>query len=183
MPKQFLKGIDLQAAWPMGSCSLTCGSWRRVGRDPEFILNREPWRERAFPGGRAEFRLRLEPRARGLGAASIGIRALIGTSSPAFSTTTACATASPHIVLPANDVERLLALTADGRARSQISTVDLPRQTIRSEATGEQLAFPFDPNHKEVLLRGQSAVQVTLQDRASIESFERAYYARCPWLA
>ena len=148
---------------------------------PEFILNRDPWRQARILVVGPNFGCGSSREHAVWGMRQLGIRAIIGTQFGGIFYDNCLRNGIPAVMLPPAEVEQLMKVTEDP-ART-ILTVDLPRQTIRSEATGEQLAFPFDPNHKEVLLRGQSAVQVTLQDRASIESFERAYYARCPWLA
>ena len=73
-----------------------------------------------------------------------------------------------------------MALAADA-ARSEI-TVDLPAQAIVAHATGKRIAFTFDPVHKDMLVRGISAVDATLERSETIEAFERAYYAENPWL-
>ena len=58
-----------------------------------------------------------------------------------------------------------------------------PSQIIAAHATGERIAFTFDPVHKDMLVRGISAVDSTLERAHTIEAFERAYYAENPWLA
>ena len=83
--------------------------------------------------------------------------------------------------MPEGDVARLLAVTAD--PASCVLTVDLPKQTIDVQGTGERIEFAFDPAHKDMLVRGLSAVDSTLERRAKIEQFETDYYARHPWLA
>ena len=72
-------------------------------------------------------------------------------------------------------------MTVDG-ARSEI-TVDLPAQAIVAHATGKRIAFTFDPAHKDMLVRGISAVDPTLEQSETIEAFERVYYGENPWLA
>ena len=88
----------------------------------------------------------------------------------------------PAILVPEDEVARLLALAADA-ARSEI-TVDLPAQTIVAQATGERIAFAFDPVHKDMLVRGIERRRTRRSKRsAAIEAFERAYFADNPWLA
>ena len=68
MPKQFLKGID--------RANLDRGVFFDLRFDaqgnkaPDFILNQAGLGGSALSGGRAEFRLRLQPRACGLGVAA-----------------------------------------------------------------------------------------------------------------
>ena len=62
-------------------------------------------------------------------------------------------------------------------------TVDLPAQSILVHATSQRIDFVFDPVHKDMLVRGLSAVDATLEHRASITRFELDYYNAHPWLA
>ena len=78
-------------------------------------------------------------------------------------------------------VARVLALAADPSTCT--ITIDLPAQMISREASGERIAFDFDPAHKDMLVRGLSAVDATLEQSSAIKSFEQAYYAQNPWLA
>jgi hypothetical protein len=46
-----------------------------------------------------------------------------------------------------------------------------------------RVAFEIDPARRKALVLGLDAVGATLQDRATIASFERSYLAENPWLA
>jgi 3-isopropylmalate/(R)-2-methylmalate dehydratase small subunit len=111
----------------------------------------------------------------------LGIRAVMGTQFGGIFYDNCLRNGVPAILLPAGDVERLMALTGD-RRHSEIA-VDLPAQVIVVQATGKRIGFSFDPVHKDMLVRGLSAVDATLEKAAEIETFERSYYDDHPWLA
>ena len=59
--------------------------------------------------------------------------------------------------------------------------IDLPEQRVRY---GDHAAgFEIDPYQKNLLLRGLSEIDVTLEDIAEIRAFERARAEQRPWLA
>src|SRR5439155_2860006 len=109
------------------------------------------------------------------------IRAVIGTQFGGIFYDNCLRNGVPAILVPETDVAQLMTLASDG-ATSEF-TVDLPARQILAHATGERIAFDFDPAHKAMLVRGLSAVDATLEQADAIAGFERAYYARNPWLA
>jgi 3-isopropylmalate/(R)-2-methylmalate dehydratase small subunit len=179
MPKQFLKGVD-RSGLADGFLFDMRFSAPGVPR-PGFILNREPWRHARFLIVGPNYGCGSSREHAVWGMMQLGIRAVIGTQFGGIFYDNCLRNGVPAILLPESDVERLLALAADG-ARSEI-TVDLPSQVVVAHATGERIAFAFDPVHKDMLVRGISAVDATLERSGAIEAFERAYYADNPWLA
>ena len=179
MPKQFLKGVD-RSGLADGFLFDMRFSSPGVPR-PEFILNREPWRDARILVVGPNYGCGSSREHAVWGMMQLGIRAVIGTQFGGIFYDNCLRNGIPAILLPEHDVERLLALTADG-AQSEI-TVDLPSQVIVAQATGERIAFAFDPVHKDMLVRGISAVEATLERSGAIEAFERAYYGDNPWLA
>ena len=178
MPKQFLKGVD-RGGLADGFLFDMRFAAPGVPR-PEFILNRDPWRHARFLVVGANFGCGSSREHAVWGMMQLGIRAVIGTQFGGIFYDNCLRNGVPAILLPERDVERQLALTGDGQ-RSEI-TVDLPAQAIVVHATGERVPFAFDPVHKDMLVRGISAVDATLERSGAIEAFERAYYADNPWL-
>ena len=179
MPKQFLKGVDrsgLRDGFLFDMRFAAPGVPR-----PDFILNRDPWRDAKFLVVGANYGCGSSREHAVWGMVQLGIRAVIGTQFGGIFYDNCLRNGVPAILLPENDVEGLLTLTADG-ARSEI-TVDLPAQAIVAHATGKSIAFTFDPAHKDMLVRGISAVDATLERSETIEAFESTYYAENPWLA
>jgi len=178
MPKQFLKGIDTGG---LAEGFLYDMRFEAPGVPrPDFILNREPWRGAEILVVGPNFGCGSSREHAVWGMRQLGIRAIIGTQFGGIFGENCLRNGVPAVILESARVETLLAATADpSRARL---TLDLPRQIIRLEATGAEIAFAFEPTQKEMLVRGLSAVEMTLQYRADIERFEQMYYARCPWL-
>ena len=177
MPKQFLKGVDRSG---LGDGFLFDLRFSAPGVPrSEFVLNRAPWRDARFLVVGPNFGCGSSREHAVWGMVQLGIRAVIGTQFGGIFQDNCVRNGVPAILLPASDVESLLTLAADP-ARS-VLTIDLPAQAITGP--GLQIAFPFDPIHKDLLVRGLDAVDATLEHSATIAAFERAYYADQPWLA
>ena len=179
MPKQFLKGIDRSGLadgflFDLRFCAP--GTPRT-----DFVLNRAPWNEARFLVVGPNFGCGSSREHAVWGMTQLGIRAVIGTQFGGIFYDNCLRNGVPAILLPASDVETLMAL-ANEPARC-VMTVDLPTQAIVSQATGERVDFAFDPNHKDMLVRGLSAVDATLEHAGTIRSFEQRYYGVNPWLA
>jgi 3-isopropylmalate/(R)-2-methylmalate dehydratase small subunit len=177
MPKQFLKGID-RSGLAEGFLFDMRFSAPRMPR-PAFILNRDPWRQATFLVVGPNFGCGSSREHAVWGMVQLGIRAVIGTQFGGIFYDNCLRNGVPAILLPTNDVETLMSAAAD--PSRCVLTIDLPAQTIGT--VDAQIGFRFDPIHKDMLVRGLSAVDVTLEHAASIEAFERAYYADQPWLA
>ena len=178
MPKQFLKGIDrsgLADGFLFDLRFLAPGAPKT-----EFVLNRAPWIEARFLVVGPNFGCGSSREHAVWGMTQLGIRAVIGTNFGGIFYDNCLRNGVPAILLPASDVATLMALANEPEQCTL--TVDLPAQTIVSQATGERVDFSFDPNHKDMLLRELSAVDVTLEHATAIHSFERGYYQSNPWL-
>ena len=78
IPKQYLKTI---ARTGLGKGLFSEMRYKDDGSEnPDFVLNKPAYQERADPGRRRQFRLRLLARACALGLLDFGIRAVISTS-------------------------------------------------------------------------------------------------------
>ncbi len=60
-------------------------------------------------------------------------------------------------------------------------TIDLERQVVIT-AAGDELAFEVDAFRKECLLKGLDEIGLTLQEDASIRTFETKHQQKFPWL-
>ena len=180
MPKQFLKGIDRSG---LADGFLFDLRFSRAGRMPRtgFILNREPWSDARVPGRRSELRLRVEPRACGVGHAPARHPRVVGTQFGGIFYDNCLRNGVPAISLPPEEVNRLLALASDPATCTFI--VDLDAQTITTPGDGKPLPFDFDPLRKTMLLNGLDAVGLTLEHRDEIASFQARYFAARPWAA
>ena len=179
MPKQFLKGIDrsgLAEGFLFDLRFLAPGAPRT-----DFVLNRAPWNEARFLVVGPNFGCGSSREHAVWGMAQLGIRAVIGTNFGGIFYDNCLRNGVPALLLPASDVATLMMLANDPKRCTL--TVDLPAQTIVSPATGECVSFSFDPNHKDMLVRGVSAVDATLEHAGTIRSFELDYYRNNSWLA
>ena len=52
-------------------------------------------------------------------------------------------------------------------------TIDLPRQTVRNEATGREEKFDINPYKKHCLEQGLDDIDYLMTRRADIEAFEK----------
>ncbi len=107
-----------------------------------------------------------------------GVRALIGSSFGDVFVGNCMQNGIVPVVLAPAHVQALLSQL---RARPGSSlTVDLPNQVVVDTAKAKY-PFEIDAIRKRRLLEGLDDVGVTLQSKAKIEAFERAYLTRRPW--
>ena len=179
MPKQFLKVIDRSglADGFLHDLRFVAPGVRRT----DFVLNQPPWDNATFLVVGPNFGCGSSREHAVWGMIQIGVRAVIGTQFGGIFYDNCLRNGVPAILLPEPDVARLMALASDP-ARCTIA-VDLPSQTIIAPAAGDGIGFSFDPAHKDMLVRGLSAIDATLEHAAAIEAFERTYYERNKWLA
>jgi 3-isopropylmalate/(R)-2-methylmalate dehydratase small subunit len=81
--------------------------------------------------------------------------------------------------LAAEQVAALAQLVERDPAGNRI-TVDLAAQEVR--AGGQAYRFEIEPEAKEMLLEGLDAIDLTLKQRAAIESFQRRDREERPWI-
>ena len=179
MPKQFLKGID-RSGLSGGFLFDLRFSAPGVPR-PDFILNRAPWNTASFLVVGPNYGCGSSREHAVWGMTQLGIRAVIGTQFGGIFYDNCLRNGVPAILMGEDALARLLALAAEPSTCT--ITVDLPAQAISSDTTGDRIPFDFDPVHKDMLVRGSSAVDATLEQSNAIKSFERDYYANNPWLA
>lgn len=159
--------------------------WRYTkigGRDPnpEFVLNQP-----AYAGAR----VLLAGENFGCGSSrehavwallEFGIRAIVAPSfSPIFQMN--CVR---NGILPVRLPASTIAAIAEAVARDPQSrrvTVDLVREVV-TDPDGGQHPFEIAPESREMLLEGLDAIDLTLKQRAAIESFTEADRAARPWI-
>jgi 3-isopropylmalate/(R)-2-methylmalate dehydratase small subunit len=179
MPKQFLKGIDRGG---LADGFLFDLRFERPGvARPGFVLNQVPWTRATFLVVGPNFGCGSSREHAVWGMAQLGVRAVIGTQFGGIFYDNCVRNGVPAIALASADADALMALASDAAACELV--VDLPAQRIVAVATGDAFAFDFDPMHKDMLVRGVSAVDVTLESADAIRAFERDYYRDQPWLA
>ena len=179
IPKQFLRGIDRQG---LSQGFLFDMRFEAPGRPrPDFVLNRAPWQQAALLITGPNFGCGSSREHAVWGLRELGLRCVIGSSFGGIFSDNCARNGVPAIVLPSQDVDRLMALATDPE-RCEM-TVDLQAQTITTPGDGKVLSFEFDPLRKHTLLNGLDAVGLTLQYADDIRRFEQGYLNQRPWLA
>ena len=179
MPKQFLRGIDRQG---LSQGFLFDMRFEAPGKPrPDFVLNRAPWQQAALLITGPNFGCGSSREHAVWGLRELGLRCVIGTSFGGIFSDNCARNGVPAIVLPSQDVDRLMALATDPE-RCEM-TVDLQAQTITTPGDGQVQSFAFDPLRKHMLLNGLDAVGLTLQYADDIRRFEQDYLNQRPWLA
>jgi 3-isopropylmalate/(R)-2-methylmalate dehydratase small subunit len=178
MPKQFLKGIDRSG--------LAIGAFHDLRFDAQdeprsdFILNQPGWTVPSFLVVGPNFGCGSSREHAVWGLGQLGIRALIGTSFAGIFFDNCARNGLLAITLDKPAAETLM--RAAGDAQGNTLSIDLPAQTITT-ADGAVHGFMIEAERKHALIQGLDAIGATLQHRADISRFERAYLAASPWLA
>lgn len=177
MPKQFLKGIDRQG---LARGFLHDMRFDALGRARlDFVLNQPTWTASVFLITGANFGCGSSREHAVWGMRELGIRCVLGTSFGGIFSDNCMRNGVPALVLPAAEVDRLMALAQDPQCCQM--ALDLAAQTLHTPADGQTLRFDIDPLHKEMLLRGLDAVGMSLTHAADIHAFESRYLQANPW--
>ena len=156
--------------------------WRYLApggtEDPDFVLNREPWRSASILITGANFGCGSSREMAVWALAQFGFRALIAPGFGSIFRTNCLRNGLLPVVLPASAVAALGALAA---AAPLTLTVDLLACEVRAQG-GERWPFEIDIHERETLLTGLDAIDRTWQLRSDIEAFEAADRAARPWV-
>lgn len=109
-----------------------------------------------------------------------GIRCIIAPSFGAIFYSNCVRNGILPLVLEAEVIARLAALTASDPQRQRLS-VDLRAQTLVAP-DGQTYAFEIDGGHKRMLCEGLDAIAVTLEQADRIDAFETEDRRRRPWI-
>jgi 3-isopropylmalate/(R)-2-methylmalate dehydratase small subunit len=156
--------------------------WRYTGpggpENPEFVLNRAPWREaRILIAGR-NFGCGSSREMAVWALVQFGIRCVIAPSFGAIFRNNCIRNALLPVQLPEAVVD---ALAVAAQARPLVLSVDLEACEVRGP-DGLRHGFEIDADDREMLLTGMDAIDRTWQQRAAIEAFEAGDRLRRPWM-
>jgi 3-isopropylmalate/(R)-2-methylmalate dehydratase small subunit len=126
MPKQFLKGIDRQGLAQGFLHDMRFDASGQARRD--FALNQAPWKEAKFLITGANFGCGSSREHAVWGMRELDIRCVLGTSFGGIFSDNCMRNGVPALVLPAFEVDRLMALAQDPQ-RCQMA-LDLAAQTL-----------------------------------------------------
>jgi 3-isopropylmalate/(R)-2-methylmalate dehydratase small subunit len=148
--------------------------------NPEFILNREPYREAEILVTGPNFGCGSSREGAVWALQERGIRAVIGSSFGDIFFANCFQNGILPIMLDKAIVDGLAAEVELTQGAGRIG-IDLEAQTITSP-TGKTHRFEIDPRRRAGLLKGLDEVALTLQRDDEIRAFQAADHNRRPWI-
>jgi 3-isopropylmalate/(R)-2-methylmalate dehydratase small subunit len=147
--------------------------------NPEFVLNREPWRGARILVCGENFGCGSSREMAVWAIAGMGIRCVIAPSFGDIFHGNCFQNGVLALRLDPATVARLHALASDPRTATM--TVDLGRQVIGT-AAGDEIGFAVDPLHRRALLEGLDAIGLTLAMEPQIAAFQARDRLARPWI-
>jgi 3-isopropylmalate/(R)-2-methylmalate dehydratase small subunit len=148
--------------------------------NPEFILNREPYRQAEILVTGPNFGCGSSREGAVWALQELGIRAIIGSGFGDIFFANCFQNGILPIVVDKDVVDGLAAEVEHTQGAGRIS-VDLQEQTITSPS-GKRHTFEIDPRRRAGLLEGLDEVASTLQRDEQIRSFQTADRMERPWI-
>jgi 3-isopropylmalate/(R)-2-methylmalate dehydratase small subunit len=162
--------------WAFGSLRyLSDGS-----ENPEFILNREPYRQAEILITGPNFGCGSSREGAVWSLQEMGIRAIIGSGFGDIFFANCFQNGILPIVVDKEIVDGLAAEVERTQGAGRIS-IDLEARTITSPS-GRQFRFEIDPRRRAGLLEGLDEVALTLQRDNEIRAFQASDRAERPWI-
>jgi 3-isopropylmalate/(R)-2-methylmalate dehydratase small subunit len=148
--------------------------------NPEFILNREPYRQAEILITGPNFGCGSSREAAVWSLQEMGIRAIIGSGFGDIFFANCFQNGVLPIVVDKKIVDGLAAEVELSQGAGRIS-IDLEEQTITSPSGGRH-RFEIDPRRRAGLLAGLDEIQLTLKRDEEIRAFQVADRAARPWI-
>jgi 3-isopropylmalate/(R)-2-methylmalate dehydratase small subunit len=148
--------------------------------NPEFILNREPYRDAEILVTGPNFGCGSSREAAVWSLQEMGIRAIIGSGFGDIFFANCFQNGILPIVVDKAIVDSLAAEVEATQGAGRVS-VDLQEQTITSPSGARHL-FEIDPRRRAGLLEGLDEIQLTLRREHEIRAFQAADRAQRPWI-
>jgi 3-isopropylmalate/(R)-2-methylmalate dehydratase small subunit len=148
--------------------------------NPEFILNREPYREAEILVTGPNFGCGSSREGAVWSLQEMGIRAVIGSSFGDIFFANCFQNGILPIIVDKEIVDALAAEVEATQGAGRIS-VDLEAQTIASPS-GARHRFEIDPRRRAGLLEGLDEIQLTLRREHEIQAFQASDRAQRPWI-
>ena len=144
--------------------------------NPEFVLNREPFRKANIMIGGENFGCGSSREHAAWSLLDFGITSIIAPSFGDIFYNNSFKNGILPIVLPQDQVDALVKYAETGRE----ITVDLEQQKV--VAGNEVYTFDVDPFRKHCLINGLDDIGLTLEKKSFIDSYEETRAAQRPWL-
>jgi 3-isopropylmalate/(R)-2-methylmalate dehydratase small subunit len=148
--------------------------------NPEFILNRDPYRQAEILVTGPNFGCGSSREAAVWSLQEMGIRAVIGSGFGDIFFANCFQNGILPIVVDKEIVDSLAAEVEHTQGAGRIS-VDLEAQTVTSPS-GKRHRFEIDPRRRAGLLGGLDEIALTLQRDHEIRAFQAADRAERPWI-
>lgn len=176
IPARFLKTIKRTG---LGSALFYAMRYRPDGsEDPDFVLNKEPWRRAQILIAGANFGCGSSREHAPWALLDFGIRCIIAPEFADIFYNNCFKNGILPIKLP-QEVCDALAEDAMLGANARL-TVDLERQVV-VRPNGEEIPFEIDPFRKRCLLEGLDDIALTLAHADKIAAYEARRRAAEPW--
>lgn len=157
--------------------------WRYLSpggpENPEFVLNRAPWREATILIAGRNFGCGSSREMAVWALAQFGLKAIVAASFGAIFRQNCIRNGLVPVELP-HEVATALAERAEREAPLQIA-VDVAALVL-IEPDGKRHRFELDAADHEMLVTGLDAIDRTWQHRAAMEAFEAADRVARPWI-
>ena len=148
--------------------------------NPEFILNREPYRQAEILVTGPNFGCGSSREGAVWSLQELGIRAVIGSSFGDIFFANCFQNGILPVVIDSEIVDQLAAEIEATQGAGRIS-IDLETQSIVAPS-GQRHTFEIDPRRREGLLHGLDEVAMTLQRDNEIRAFQAADRSARPWI-
>ena len=148
--------------------------------NPEFILNREPYRQAEILVTGPNFGCGSSREGAVWSLQELGIRAVIGSSFGDIFFANCFQNGILPIIVDKATVDSLAAEIEASQGAGRVG-IDLEAQTITTPE-GKTLRFEIDPRRREGLLQGLDEVMLTLQRDHEIRAFQDADRTARPWI-
>jgi 3-isopropylmalate/(R)-2-methylmalate dehydratase small subunit len=148
--------------------------------NPEFILNREPYRRAEILVTGPNFGCGSSREAAVWSLQEMGVRAVIGSGFGDIFFANCFQNGILPVILDKKIIDGLAAEIELTQGAGKIS-IDLQQQTITSPS-GTRHSFEIDPRRRAGLLEGLDEVALTLQRDEQIRTFQQSDRAERPWI-
>jgi 3-isopropylmalate/(R)-2-methylmalate dehydratase small subunit len=148
--------------------------------NPEFILNREPYRQAEILVTGPNFGCGSSREAAVWSLQEMGVRAIIGSGFGDIFFANCFQNGILPIIVDKAIVDGLAAEVEATQGAGRIG-VDLQEQTITSPS-GTRHSFEIDPRRRAGLLEGLDEIQLTLRREQEIRAFQTSDRAQRPWI-
>lgn len=187
IPKQYLKSIKRSGFGPN-----LFDAWRYLDpgepgksdadrrENPEFVLNKEPFRNAQILLARENFACGSSREHAVWSLMDFGFKVIIAPSFADIFYNNSFKNGLLPVALAANLVDQLFE-ELEQQPDYQLG-VDLENQVVTS-ASGVQMPFEIDNFRKYCLLNGFDDISLTMRHADQIRDFEQRYYQQYPWLS